>query len=176
MSLIGVECNADRYFFGRLFNNKNIIRKEKNDVAVIKGVFENSKGNFSLGIIDIDKNIRIRKEVELLFEIDNYKIIKDKENYQFIILVGPRQLEHFLYKFIEIEEKKIENFGFDNFNHFMEISKSFKPELNQNFKSVIDFIIKNYSKSDNYILKLKKQIDYIIKERYNFNIEEFNKI
>ena len=29
MSIVGVECNADRYFFGRLLNNKNLIRKEK---------------------------------------------------------------------------------------------------------------------------------------------------
>ena len=36
MSIVGVECNADRYFFGRLLNDKKLIRKERNDIEVIR--------------------------------------------------------------------------------------------------------------------------------------------
>ena len=37
MKLIGVECWADKYFFGRLLNDNNLIRKEKNKQEVKRG-------------------------------------------------------------------------------------------------------------------------------------------
>ena len=92
MSLIG-ECNADRYFFGRLLENKNIIRKERNDLEVINGVANKSKGNFSIGIIDVDKQKKLPTEFEIIFENNNSNIYKHKTNFQFLILVGPRQME-----------------------------------------------------------------------------------
>ena len=74
MSIVGVECNADRYFFGRLLDNKNLIRKERNDSEVIKGVSVRSKGNFSIGIIDIDKNKKIPSDFIIISKNDNTKI------------------------------------------------------------------------------------------------------
>ena len=43
MKLIGVECWADKYFFGRLLNDKNLIRKEKNKQEVIKELLLEAK-------------------------------------------------------------------------------------------------------------------------------------
>lgn len=176
MSLVGVECNADRYFFGRLLENKNIIRKERNDFEVINGVANKSRGNFSIGIIDVDKQKKLPTEFQVIFENDNSKIYKHITNFQFLILVGPRQLEHFLNEFLRTENKEITEFGFTDFNHFMETSKSLKPEMNVNFKCVIDFIIDNFANNNNHINTLKKQINFIIEEKYNFRIEDFNNI
>lgn len=176
MSLVGVECNADRYFIGRLLENKNLIRKERNDLEVINGVANKSKGNFSIGIIDIDKHKKLPTEFEQIFENENSKIYKHRTNFQFLILVGPRQLEHFLNEYLRTVNREITEFGFTDFNHFMETSKSTKPEMNANFKSVIDFIINNFANNNNHINTLKKQINFIIEAKYNFTIEEFSNL
>ena len=71
MKLIGVECWADKYFFGRLLNDNNLIRKEKNKQEVIKGVVVRNKGNFSIGIIDIDDDNQKINGFDSIFESEN---------------------------------------------------------------------------------------------------------
>lgn len=176
MSIIGVECNADRYFFGRLLNNKNLIRKERNDIEVVQSVTIRSKGNFSIGIIDIDKNKKIPQNFELIHENNHTKIFKSKESCQFLITIGPRQFEHWIHEFLKTKNINIESFDFENFDKFMQTSKSLKPETDIRFKNIIDVVIEKHNTDDNHILKLKKQLEYIIEKKYSFSIEEFNKI
>jgi hypothetical protein len=57
----------------------------------------------------------------------------------------------------------------------MKHSKSLKPENDERFKNVINFVIDNFQETENHILKLKIQLDYIIEKRYDFNIDEFLK-
>ncbi len=176
MNCIGVECNADKYFFGRLLNDKKLIRKERNDIEVIRGVVERSKGNFSVGIIDVDKNKKMPDTFIQLKENDNTQIYKHNDRFQFLILIGPRQFEHWIRGFLTLKNKNIEDFDFIDFNQFMECSKSINPEKDERFKSVIDYVFECLEDEHNHILELKKQLRYIIEKRYNFDIDEFNNI
>lgn len=176
MSIIGVECNADRYFFGRLLNNKNLIRKERNDLEVINSVTVRSKGNFCIGIIDIDKNKKIPQDFELIYESNHTKILKHINKCQFLITIGPRQFEHWINEFLKSRNINIESFDFENFDKFMQTSKSLKPETDIRFKNVIDVVIEKYVSDENHILKLKKHLDYIIESKYNFSLVVFNEI
>ncbi|MFK7058995.1 hypothetical protein V3Q90_02505 [Flavobacterium oreochromis] len=173
MAIVGVECNADRYFFGRLLENKNLIRKERNDTEVIKSVVERSKGNFSIGIVDVDKNKKLPTSFTKINENDWTYIYKHQTNCQFLILVGPRQFEHWINEYLRQKEVLIESFGFVTFNDFMETSKSTKPETSEKFKNVIDYVFSTYIDEENHILKLKRQLDYILEKKYQFNIDEF---
>jgi hypothetical protein len=94
MKLIGVECWADKYFFGRLLNDKSLIRKESGDDAVIDGVTKRSKDTFSVGIVDVDKDKKIPTNFVKIHENENTQIFKHNANCQFLILIGPRQFEH----------------------------------------------------------------------------------
>ena len=176
MSIVGVECNADRYFFGRLLDDKNIIRKERNDFEVIKGVSIRSKGNFSVGIIDVDKNKKIPNDFVILNENNNTKIYKHSNNYQFIILIGPRQFEHWINDFLKLKQIQVETFGFTRFDEFMETSKSLNPEKEQRFKNLIDFVVQNFNEDENHISRLKNQLEYMLKKKYEFNLKEFLEI
>lgn len=176
MSIVGVECNADRYFFGRLLNDKKLIRKERNDIEVINGVTIRSKGNFSIGIIDVDKNKKIPDSFDQIYCDANTLIFKHSNNCQFIILIGPRQFEHWINAFLRIKNRTIEEFGFESFNDFLEFSKSLKPEFEVRFKSVIDFVFESFTEEENHVLKLKRQLEYILEKKYQFNIDEFQNI
>ncbi|MES2747467.1 MAG: hypothetical protein V4648_03760 [Bacteroidota bacterium] len=176
MSVVGVECNADRYFFGRLLNDKNQIRKEKNDSGVIDGIVKRSGDSFRIGIIDVDKNKKIPANFNEVYNDVNTQIFKHNINCQFLILIGPRQFEHWINAFLRLKDGNIEDFGFDNFNDFMEHSKSLKPENDQRFKNVMDFVFDNLNADENHILKLKKQLEYILDKKYQFNIDEFHNI
>lgn len=176
MSLVGVECNADRYFFGRLLNDKSIIRKERNDKAVIDGVSVRSKNNFSVGIIDVDKNKKIPTNFKILVENDNNKIYKHSSNCQFIILIGPRQFEHWINEFLKLNNTTIQSFGFINFDDFMQNSKTLNPEKEIRFKSVIDFVFEKINENENHIQSLKNQLEYILEKKYQFSLNEFLEI
>ncbi|MEL1246204.1 hypothetical protein AAEO56_18160 [Flavobacterium sp. DGU11] len=173
MRFIGVECFADQYFFGRLIMNKDFIRKERNDTEVIRGITERGRDNFSIGIIDIDKNKKIPAGYIEVFTSDNTTIYKHQVNCQFLMLVGPRQFEHWIKKFLTDSDKKAEDFGYDDFNDFMEDSKSLKPEKSYRFKSVMDFVFENYEANDNHIHLMKKHLDYLIDKQYKFDKDEF---
>lgn len=173
MKLVGVECWADKYFFERLLNNKNLIRKESGDDAVINGVAVRSKGNFSIGIVDIDKNKKLPSTFLPIYQDENAQIFKHNENCQFLILIGPRQFEHWINQYLEVKNSSVEVFGFSNFVEFMQKSKSLKPENDERFKNLINFIFENFNKHENHILKLKRQLHYLIDKKYQFNIDEF---
>lgn len=176
MKLVGVECWADMYFFGKLLNNKSLIRKESGDDAVIDGVNIRSKGSFSVGIVDIDKNKKIPTAFTKINENVNTQIFKHNENCQFLILIGPRQFEHWINEYLKHKNKAVEDFEFESFVEFMKQSKSLKPENDERFKNVINFVIDNFQESENHILKLKTHLDYILEKKYQFNIEEFQNI
>ncbi|CAN1563891.1 hypothetical protein MCEGE10_02794 [Flavobacteriaceae bacterium] len=176
MKLIGVECWADKYFFGRFLNDKNIIRKESGDDAVIDGVYKRSKGNFNVGIVDVDKGKKIPKDFIKIYGNENTQIFKHNENCQFLILIGPRQFEHWINEYLKIKNSTVEDFGFISFVEFMKQSKSLKPENDERFKNVINFVIENFQENENHILKLKIHLEYILEKKYQFNIEEFQNI
>ena len=176
MKLVGVECWADMYFFGRLLNNKSLIRKESGDDAVIDGVNIRSKGQFSVGIVDVDKNKKLPTTFSQIYADENAKIFKHNENCQFLILIGPRQFEHWINEYLKVKNSSVEAFGFSNFVEFMQKSKSLKPEYDERFKSLMNFVFENLNEDGNHILKLKKQLEYIIDKKYQFNINEFLEI
>jgi uncharacterized membrane protein len=173
MKLIGVECWADKYFFERLLNDKSLIRKESGDDAVINGVAIRSKGNFSIGIVDIDKNKKLPSTFLSIYQDENAQIFKHNENYQFLILIGPRQFEHWINEYLKVKNSSVEVFGFSSFVEFMQKSKSLKPENDERFKNLINFVFENLNKDENHILKLKRQLEYIIDKKYQFDIQEF---
>jgi uncharacterized phage-like protein YoqJ len=173
MKLVGVECWADKYFFGRLLNDKNLIRKESGDDAVIDGVTKRSKDTFSIGIVDIDKDKKIPTSFAKIHENEKTQIFKHNVNCQFLILIGPRQFEHWINEYLKIRNSAVENFGFVSFVEFMKQSKSLKPENDERFKNVINFVFESFNEDENHILKLKKHLEYIIEKKYQFNIEEF---
>jgi uncharacterized membrane protein len=173
MKLVGVECWADKYFFGRLLNDKNLIRKESGDDAVIDGVTKRSKDSFSVGIVDIDKGKKIPTSFTKIHENENTIIFKHNINCQFLILIGPRQFEHWINEYLKVKKSSVEAFGFTNFVDFMKISKSLRPENDERFKNVINFVFANFNNDENHILKLKMHLEYIIEKKYQFNIEEF---
>ena len=176
MKLIGVECWADKYFFERLLNDKSLIRKESGDDAVITGVVVNSKGNFSVGIVDVDKDKKIPNSFAKIHENNNTQIFKHNENCQFLILIGPRQFEHWINEYLKIKNSAVEDFGFINFVDFMKKSKSLKPESDERFKNLINFIFENFNEDENHISKLKRHLEYILEKKYQFNIDEFQNI
>ncbi|MGV3695832.1 hypothetical protein [Flavobacterium sp.] len=176
MSVLGVECNADKYFFGRFLNDKKLIRKEKNDTGVIDGIVKRSGDSFRIGIIDIDKNKKIPANFNEVCRDDNTQIFKHNNNCQFLILIGPRQFEHWINAFLRLKNRNIEEFGFDNLNDFMEHSKALKPESDERFKNVMDFVFENFYENENHISKLKRRLEYILEKKYQFNIDEFQNI
>jgi len=176
MKLVGVECWADMYFFGRLINDKSLIRKESGDDAVINGVVIRSRGQFSIGIIDVDKDKKIPKDFATIYEDANSQIYKHNENCQFLILIGPRQFEHWINEYLKFKNRSVESFGFSNFVEFMQKSKSLKPENDERFKNVMNFVFENFNENENHILKLKVQLEYILEKKYQFKIEEFQNL
>ncbi len=176
MKLIGVECWADKYFFERLLNDKSLIRKESGDDAVINGVVIRSKGNFSIGIIDIDKDKKIPNDFVKIQANENTQIFKHNTNCQFLILIGPRQFEHWINEFLKFKDNKVEDFGFVSFVEFMKQSKSLKPENNERFRNLINFVFEKLNEVENHILKLKSQLEYIIEKKYQFDITAFLEI
>lgn len=173
MRIIGVECYADKYFFSRLLDNSSLIRKERNDKAVIDSVCIRSKDNFSIGIIDIDKNKKIPKEFLLLSDDFYTKVYKHNTKFQFLFTLAPRQFEHWVNGFLKEQNEIVENFGYSSFNEFMEESKSKAPETFERFKKVLEFVFRNFGKSENHVLKIKRQLEYLVNKKYQFNKEEF---
>ncbi len=176
MKLIGVECWADKYFFGRLLNDNNLIRKEKNKQEVLKGVLERSKGNFSIGIIDIDDDNQKINGFDKIFESENSKILKHNIKYQFLILIGPKEFENWIEDYLNTRNVNVKDFGFIDFNEFKKKSKTLKPESDEKFRNLINYVFDNFNNDENHILKLKKQLEYILQKKYQFNIDEFQKI
>lgn len=177
--IVAVECFADRYFFGKLLQNEKRIRKEKNKNEVIKA-FERVKGEFLIGIVDEDrKNILLHpflKNFEFIKEGNNFKIYKDKTKYQFIFALCPKAFEYWIFQFLEIQDKNLEEFQYIDFETFKKETKNEQIDKDVKFKNLVSHIIKTYPDFDNHIKDFKKNIDYLISETYNFELNIFKKL
>ncbi|OYQ42261.1 hypothetical protein [Flavobacterium aurantiibacter] len=176
MAVIGVECNADRYFFAKLLGNKGLIRKEKNESEVIKGIVQRSKDSFRIGIIDEDKNKRIPADFKEIYKDANSRCFKREEKFQFLFLIGPRQFEHWINSFLIKRNKDVSAFEFESFEEFMQKSKSVTPENDSRFAELIDYVLEEHASFDNHVLKVKLQIEYLLEKKFEFEIKEFVKI
>lgn len=177
-SLICVECHADRYFFGRLVNDTNLIRKEKNKNEVIKAITQRVKDQFIIGVVDEDRSDLLKDKslssFELILEEDECKIYKHKNNCQFIFVLRPNEFEMWLNDFLKLKNKTIKDFGYSGLEEFTKKeSKSIKPESYPRFKEVITFVIDSHSEDVNFIHKMKKKLEYLIEKKYTFDKNEF---
>ena len=159
-----------------VLNDNNLIRKEKNKQEVIKGVVVRSKGNFSIGIIDIDDNNDKLYGFDIIFESKYSKILRHNTKFQFLILIGPKEFENWIEEYLKIKNSKVEDFGFINFTDFKKKSKTLKPEQDEKFNNLMNFVFESYNKDENHISKLKTQLEYIIEKKYQFDLIEFLKI
>lgn len=183
--VIGVECWADCYFFGRLLNDTKVIRKEKNKDEVLKSIIERSKGGFSIGIVDRDKGDlssgfilnKVKVEVEASLELGAYTTVnKLAGKPQFIIELKPKEFEFWVNEFLRINAKSVIDFGYASVKEFMDESKS-RLELlltQQRFLAIMDFIFAEYKgkEEDNHIHKLKRVLAYLIEKNYQADINE----
>ncbi len=176
MATVGVECNADRYFFAKLLGDKSLIRKEKNDKGVIDGIVKRSRDNFRIGIIDVDKNKKVPNDFKEIYADGNLRCLKREGMCQFLFLIGPIQFEHWINSFLKIQNKGVVDFGFENFEEFMQRSKTSTPENDSRFVALIDYVLKECLNSDNHIRKVKLQLEYLVEKKYEFELKEFVKI
>ncbi|WP_395053467.1 hypothetical protein [Flavobacterium sp.] len=180
-NIVCVECWADRYFFGRLLNDFDLIRKEKNKNQVIKA-FGNLKikDKFLIGIVDEDKeDILINpnlKEFEILKTNINIKIYKHKINFHFIFALSPIAFESWLLEYINLQNQTLEDFDYSDFDSFLQETKNESIHKVDRFKNVINYVMQNYNMTDNHINYTKIHLDYLIEKKYQFNIDEFLEI
>lgn len=176
---IGVECWADKYFFGRLLQNKNWVRKEKNKTEVIKSLTLRSKGLFSIGIVDKDRkeidSYFTEKLVEVVIPIDEFtQIIKLKDNSHYLIELCPNEFEDWIVSFLNSCGRNVTEFGYQNIHEFKEDSKVIEPKLlnNERFLSVLNLILKQSVQSENHINKVRRVILYLLDKKYEADINE----
>lgn len=179
-NIVCVECWADRYFFGSLLNDFDLIRKEKNKNEVIKAITTRVKDNFLIGIIDEDKKDILTnpnlKEFELLKTNKNLKIYKHKINFQFIFALSPIAFETWLLEFIKLQNKTIQDFKYSDFDNFLQETKNESIHKVERFKNIIKYVLQNYSETENHINYTKKYLDYLLEKKYDFNIDTFLEI
>ena len=58
----------------------------------------------------------------------------------------------------------------------MQKSKSLKPENDERFKNLMNFVFGSFQTDGNHISKLKNQLEYLIDKKYQFKIEEFQNL
>ncbi len=177
--VIGVECWADYYFFGRLLNDSKIIRKEKNKNEVLKSITERAKGSFSVGVVDHDKKeltVYLKEtEIEGMVTIGEYiHVSKFAGSIQFVIELKPVEFEIWINEFLKTEGKSVADFGYESLKEFIEESKSIYEVLlsKPRFIKLMDFIFEHYKNSDNHIRKIKLILEYLLKNRYQADINE----
>ena len=102
--------------------------------------------------------------------------MKHNSKYQFLILIGPKEFENWIEEYLNTKNAKIKDFGFIDFNDFKKKSKTLKPERDEKFRNLINYVFDNFNIDENHILKLKKQLEYNLQKKYQFNIDEFQKI
>lgn len=177
--IVAVECFADRYFFGKLLQNENQIRKEKNKNEVIKA-FDRVKGKFLIGIVDEDRKDLLQnpnlKNFEIIKNRNNFKIYKDKEKYQFIFALSPKAFEYWVNDFLKHQNRNLEQFEYSNFETFVKETKNELINKDNRFRNLVRHIIITYPDSENHIKDFKNNIDYLISETYNFNLIIFKEI
>jgi hypothetical protein len=177
--IVAVECFADQYFFGKLLQNEKKIRKEKNKNEVIKA-FGRVKEEFLVGIVDEDRKDLILhpqlKTFELIKKGNSFKIYKYKTKYHFIFALCPKAFEYWLFQFLEIQNKNLEEFQYINFETFKKETKNEQIDKDFKFKNLVSHIIKTYPDSDNHIKDFKEHIDYLISETYKFELNIFKEL
>ncbi len=178
--IVCVECWADRYFFGQLLNDFQIVRKEKNKNEVIKAITERVGDKFLIGIVDEDKNDTLKipklKDFKFLKTTDNHTIYKHKSNFQFIFVLAPVAFESWFFEFIKSQNKTLQDFDYQDFESFKKEAKSQSIHKVEKYKNIVSFVIKSHKKSDNHIHTIKKQLEYLLEKKYRFSEIEFLKI
>jgi hypothetical protein len=191
--IIGVECWADYYFFGKLLMDEKLIRKEKNKQEVVKGIIERSKGGFSIGIVDhdnedlisyINKKYKIGNKIECEIEdsisiCDEINVVKIKNYPYFIIQLLPNEFENWIIQFLENNcNKSLKEFGYNNFEEFKDDSKVIYERLinNEKFITLIKFVLKSQADSKSHINKLKIILEYLIEKNYMADINKLKNI
>ena len=180
---IGVECWADKYFFGRLLQNKSWIRKEKNKNEVIKSLTQRSNGQFSIGIVDKDrKDINsyfAEKLVENAAPIDAFtQVIKLKDNNHYIIELCPNEFEDWIITFLNSCGQSVTEFGYQDVREFKEDSKVIEPRLlcNERILTVLNSILRECVQSENHINKVRRLILYLIENKYDADFNELKNV
>lgn len=181
--VIAVECWADSYFFGRLLQNKALIRKEKTKTEVIKSIAVRSKGAFSVGIVDSDndaiepflKGFEIEEKISFGNELE---LVKLKGSEHFIILLSPKEFENWIVKFVKDSGKALTDFGYSNLKEFATDCKVVPEKLhtNERFKVLMDFVFENYNKTDNHINTIKRILLYLLNNCYSVDINELKNV
>jgi hypothetical protein len=183
-SSIRVECWADKYFFGRLLEDKSLIRKEKNKAEVFKSIKERAKGTFSICIVDNDGDkiepfLGSLKVEERFFVCEELEIIKIKDYPYFVLQLFPKEFEKWIEKYINDEcGLDLDNFGYENYKEFEEDSKVIVERLksNKRYIALVDFVLANCDNSENHISKTKKILKYLVDKTYKADINELKNV
>lgn len=190
---IRVECWGDNYFFGRLLENKNLIRKEKNKAEVFKSIKhkERARGIFAICIVDNDGDkiepfLKLSNSDEEQLEIEErfflceeLEIIKVKDKPYFILQLFPKEFEKWIKQFIVNHcGKTLVDFGYNSDKEFLEDSKVIPEKLNNNkrFLMLIDFVLKNCGETENHISKTKRVLKYLVEHTYEADINELKNV
>jgi hypothetical protein len=181
---IRVECWGDNYFFGRLLENKSLIRKEKNKAEVFKSIKERAKGIFSICIVDSDGDsiepyLKPLEIEERFFLCDEIEIIKVKDNPYFILQLFPKEFEKWIEQYItKHSNKTLVDFGYKSDKEFEIDSKVIPEKLNNNkrFTALIDFVLKSCDETENHISKTKRVLKYLIEHTYEADINELKNV
>jgi hypothetical protein len=179
MSLIGVECWCDNYFFGKLLRNDKLIKKEKNKNAVLVGL-KKAQDRVAIGIIDHDYDenlpLKILNDFEVIFNSEFTSVYKNLNYFQFVFILKPYALEKWLLRYLEIQNISISNFGYSNPKEFIIDSKNCNSSMTSNFKLLIAHILDNYLNTANHIHLIKRQLDYILENKFNFDKTDFTNV
>jgi hypothetical protein len=190
---IRVECWGDNYFFGRLLENKSLIRKEKNKSEVFKSIKDESRGRdaFAICIVDNDgddiepflkpsngkeEHLQIENRFFICNEIE---IIKIKDKPYFILQLFPKEFEKWIEKYITNHcGKTLIDFGYNSSKEFEEASKVIPEKLSNNkrFLALIDFVLKSCDETENHISKTKTVLKYLIEHTYQADINELKNV
>lgn len=183
-NLIGVECWADYYFFGKLFKNKHLIRKETNKAEVVKSLIERNRDRFSIGICDKDNEDiegyikQENVEYKICFK-ESIEVIKISNSALFIIQLCPKDFEKWIVNFVEQScKKQLIEFGYDNQKQLDKDSKVLLPRIRNNEKLnvLFNFVLTEYSKTNNCINQLKKIVDYLLEKKYSVDVKELKNV
>ena len=178
--VIGVECWADAYFFGRLIKQNELIRKEKNKPEVFKSIFDRSKDSFNIGIVDNDgekiESFLREYVIEQRVSIGGFgEVLKIAGKPWFIIQLAPVEFENWVAKFLDgFCERKLVDFGYGNIKEFCADSKVTQDKLLRKEKllGVFNYVLQEFEKTDNYIKQTKRILEYLVNSNYQADLNK----
>ena len=181
---IRVECWGDSYFFGRLLEDKGLIRKEKNKAEVFKSIKERAKGVFAICIVDNDKDeiepfLHPLQIEDRFFICEEIEIIKVSELPYFIFQLFPKEFEKWILEYLKQNtEKTIADFVYDSELEFEKDSKVISERLtkNEKFVELINFVLTTCDNTENHISKMKRVLKYLIEHNYNADLKELKNV